>query len=89
MQTLQTTVGESVRILVCSRPELTDDLKDRATIRVEEHNGPDIERDVKAKLKKMPGFDTADRILACKAVVEKAKGLFRCVDPAIEFLKKP
>lgn len=77
--------------MVCSRPEpdIVDDLVDKPAIKVEDHNGPDIEKAAKAKLEELPGLSRDERALACKSIVEKAKGLFRCVDPAIEFLKKP
>jgi len=65
LQTLQETVSDSVRVLICGRPELGDDLKDRPTIKVEEHNGPDIEIAAKARLEELPGLNAADRSLAC------------------------
>ena len=80
-----------LKIMVCSRPEpdIVDDLVSKSVIKVEDHNGPDIEKAAKAKLEEMPGLSPNERALACKSIVGKAKGLFRCVDPAIEFLKKP
>ena len=77
--------------MVCSRPEpdIVNDLVDIPAIKVEDHNGPDIEKAAKARLEELPGLSSDERVLACKSIVEKAKGLFRCVDPAIEFLKKP
>ena len=94
LKTLQETLSESelpLKIMVCSRPEpdIVDDLVDKSAIKVEDHNGPDIEKAAKAKLEELPGLSSDERALACKSIVEKAKGLFRCVDPAIEFLKKP
>lgn len=94
LKTLEETLSASelpLKIMVCSRPEpdIVDDLVDKPAIKVEDHNGPDIERAAKAKLEELPGLSSDERALACKAIVEKAKGLFRCVDPAIEFLKKP
>lgn len=94
LKTLQETLSESelpLKIMVCSRPEpdIVDDLFDKSAIKVEDHNGPDIEKAAKAKLEELPGLSSDERVLACKSIVEKAKGLFRCVDPAIEFLKKP
>ena len=80
-----------LHIMVCSRPEadVVDDLTAKSIIKVEDHNGPDIEHAAKFKLNDLPGLSPAERALACEAIVKKAKGLFRCVDPAIEFLKKP
>ena len=94
LKTLQETLSASefpLKIMVCSRPEpdIVDDLFDKPAIKVEDHNGPDIEKAAKAKLEELPGLSRDERALACKSIVEKAKGLFRCVDPAIEFLKKP
>ncbi|KAF6236351.1 hypothetical protein HO173_005442 [Letharia columbiana] len=94
LKTLQETLSASelpLKIVVCSRPEpdIVDDLVDKPAIKVEDHNGPDIEKAAKAKLEDLPGLSSDERALACKSIVEKAKGLFRCVDPAIEFLKKP
>ncbi|KAL9034560.1 MAG: hypothetical protein Q9214_006992, partial [Letrouitia sp. 1 TL-2023] len=78
-------------VLICSRPEadVVDDLAGKPVIRVEDHNGSDIEHAANRKLSGLPGFSPAERALASQAIVKKAKGLFRCVDPAIEFLKKP
>ena len=94
LKTLQDTLSASklpLKIMVCSRPEpdIVDDLADKPAIKVEDHNGPDIEKAAKAKLDELPGLSSDERVVACKSIVEKAKGLFRCVDPAIEFLKKP
>lgn len=58
-------------------------------IKIEDHNGPNIERDAQEKLDGLPGMSSRERLLACKVIVQKTKGLFRCVDPAIDFLKKP
>ena len=80
---------DRVKIVIGSRPELGDDLRGTPTINIGDHNGPDIEKAAKAQLDSLPGLDVNDRTLACEAIVKKAKGLFRCVDPAIEFLKKP
>ena len=78
-------------IIICSRPEpdIENDLADKPVIKVEHHNGPDIEHAAKLKLDRLPGLSPAERALASEAIVKKAKGLFRCVEPAIEFLKKP
>ena len=94
LKTLQNTLLASdlpLKILICSRPEpdIVDDLVGKPAIKVEDHNGPDIERAAKAKLEGLPGLSSDERALACKSIVDKAKGLFRCVDPAVEFLKKP
>lgn len=94
LKTLKETLKASelpLKIMVCSRPEpdIVDDLADKPAIKVEDHNGPDIEKAAKAKLEELPGLSSDERAVACKSIVEKAKGLFRCVDPAIEFLKKP
>ena len=94
LKTFQETLLASelpLKIMVCSRPEpdIVDDLVGRPIIKVEDHNGPDIEKAAKAKLEEMPGLSPEERVLACTSIVGKAKGLFRCVDPAIEFLKKP
>ena len=94
LKTLQETLSASelpLKIMVCSRPEpdIVDDLVDKPEIKVEDHNGPDIEKAAKARLEALPGLSSEERALACKSIVGKAKGLFRCVDPAIEFLKKP
>lgn len=94
LKTFQETLSASelpLKIMVCSRPEpdIVDDFVGKSVIKVEDHNGPDIEKAAKAKLKELPGLSSAERALACKSIVGKAKGLFRCVDPAIEFLKKP
>lgn len=94
LRTLQNTLLASdlpLKILICSRPEpdIVDDLVGKPAIKVEDHNGPDIERAAKAKLEGLPGLSSDERALACKSIVDKAKGLFRCVDPAVEFLKKP
>ena len=80
-----------LHFIICSRPEsdVVDDLADKPVIKVEDHNGPDIEHAAKFKLDGLPGLSSAERILASEAIVRKAKGLFRCVDPAVEFLKKP
>ena len=80
-----------LHIIICSRPEpdIENDLADKPVIKVESHNGPDIEHAAKLKLAVLPGLSPAERILASEAIVKKAKGLFRCVEPAIEFLKKP
>lgn len=80
-----------LHIIICSRPEpdVENDLADKPVIKVEHHNGPDIEHAAKLKLDRLPGLSPAERILASEAIVKKAKGLFRCVEPAIEFLKKP
>ena len=78
-------------IIICSRPEpdVVNDLAGKPVIKVEHHNGPDIEHAAKLKLDCLPGLSPAERALASEAIVKKAKGLFRCVEPAIEFLKKP
>lgn len=94
LKTLQETLSVSelpLKVMVCSRPEpdIVDNLVSKAAIKVEDHNGPDIEKAAKAKLEELPGLSSEERALACRSIVEKAKGLFRCVDPAIEFLKKP
>ena len=94
LNTFQETLSGSelqLKIMICSRPEpdIVDNLAGKPVIKVEDHNGPDIEKAAKAKLEEMPGLSSAERDLACKSIVAKAKGLFRCVDPAIEFLKKP
>ena len=94
LKTFQQTLSASelpLKIMICSRlePDIVDDLVGKPEIKVEDHNGPDIEKAAKAKLEEMPGLSPAERALACKSIVGKAKGLFRCVDPAIEFLKKP
>lgn len=94
LKTLQETLLASelpLKIIICSRPEpdIVDDLVDKPAIKVEDHNGPDIERAAKARLEELPGLSSDERALACKSIVERAKVLFRCVDPAIEFLKKP
>ena len=80
-----------LHIIICSRPEpdVENDLADKPLIKLEDHNGPDIEHAAKLKLDFLPGLSPAERALACEAIVKKAKGLFRCVEPAIEFLKKP
>ena len=80
-----------LHIIICSRPEpdVENDLADHPVIKVEYHNGPDIEHAAKLKLDCLPGLSPAERTLASAAIVKKAKGLFRCVEPAIEFLKKP
>ncbi|KAI9796865.1 MAG: hypothetical protein M1833_005914 [Piccolia ochrophora] len=80
-----------VKIIVCSRPEtdIVDDLIGRAIIKVEDHNGPDIEKAAKSRLEGLAGLSGPERVEACNAIVTKAKGLFRCVDPAIEFLENP
>ena len=83
--------GFRFHIIICSRPEpdVVDDLSGKPVIKVEDHNAPDIEHAAKFKLDSLPGLSPTERTLACEAIVKKAKGLFRCVDPAIEFLKKP
>ena len=83
--------GFRFHIFICSRPEpdVVDDLKGKPVIKVEDHNAPDLEHAAKFKLDSLPGLSPTERTLACEAIVKKAKGLFRCVDPAIEFLKKP
>ena len=80
-----------VKVIICSRPkaDIVDALTDSPVIKIEDHNGPDIERDAKTKLVKLPGLSIAERELATKTIVKKAKGLFRCVDPAVDFLKRP
>ena len=80
-----------LKIIICSRREtdIVDELSDIPELKIEDHNGPDIERDAKSKINELPGFSMAERALACEVIVKKAKGLFRCVDPAIDFLKKP
>lgn len=94
LKTLQETLSASelpLKIMVCSRPEpdIVGNLAGKAVIEVENHNGPDIEKAARAKLEELPGLSPNERTLACKIIVGKAKGLFRCLDPAIEFLKKP
>ena len=94
LKTLLKTLADSelpLKVLICSRPEsdIVDDLAGKSSIKVEDHNGPDIENTTKAGLEAIPGLSPSERALACKAIVGKAKGLFRCIDPAIEFLKKP
>ena len=93
LKTFQETLSSEfpLKIMICSRPEpdIVDDLLGKTIIKVEDHNGPDIEKAAQAKLEKIPGLSSAERALACKSIVGKAKGLFRCVDPAIDFLKKP
>ena len=80
-----------LKIMVCSRPvpDIVDDLVGKPVIKVEDHNGPDIEKTTKARLEEVPGLSPNERALACKSIVGKANGLFRLVDPAIEFLRKP
>ena len=80
-----------IKILLCSRPEsdIVDELSECPTIKIQEHNGPDIEHDAEAKVNKLPGLSHEERKLACATIVEKAQGLFRCVAPAIAFLEKP
>lgn len=94
LKTFQETLSASelpLKIMICSRrePDILDDLVGKPVIKVEDHIGPDIEQVAKARLEGLPGLSSAERELACKSIVGKAKGLFRCVDPAIEFLKKP
>ena len=83
--------GDTVKIIITSRPEadIGNALSSRPEIKVNEHNGPDIEKTAKAKLATLSGLSAPERDLACKAIVEKAQGLYRCVDPAIDFLSKP
>ena len=83
--------GFRFHIFICSRPEpdVVDDLMGKPVIKVEDYNAPDLEHAAKLKLDSLPGLSPTERTLACEAIVKKAKGLFRCVDPAIEFLKKP
>ena len=82
---------QKLKIIICSRPEedIVNELSETSVIKIEEHNTLDIEKDAKVKLDGLPGLSTTERILACNAIVKKAGGLFRCVDPAIDFLKKP
>ena len=91
LQKMLHTPDAHVKILLCSRPDsdIVDEMAERTQIRVEDHNGPDLERAAQSKLETLPGLSNFERDLACKAIVEKAKGLFRCVDPAIDFLRKP
>ena len=91
MLSLPDVPGFQFHIIICSRPEadVVDDLTGKPVIKLEDHNGPDIEHAAKFKLNSLPGLSPTERTLACEAIVAKAKGLFRCVDPAIEFLKKP
>lgn len=94
LKTFRETLSASelpLKIMICSRPEpdILDDLVGKPVIKVEDHGGPDIEKTTKVKLEGLPGLSSAERELACKSIVRKAKGLFRCVDPAIEFLQKP
>ena len=83
--------GDTVKVMITSRPEadIGNALSSRPEIKVNEHNGPDIEKTAKAKLGTLSGLSAPERDLACKAIVEKAQGLYRCVDPAIDFLSKP
>jgi hypothetical protein len=80
-----------IKILVGSRPsaDIEEELAGVTQVKIEEHNGPDIEKNVRHELGKLPSLSKAEQELACKAIVEKARGLFRCVEPAIDFLKKP
>ena len=94
LKTLQKSLSMSeipLKVMLCSRPEpdIEENLVGEPRIKVEDHNEPDIEKAAKAKLEELPGLSPAERALACKSIVGKAGGLFRCVDPAIEFLKKP
>lgn len=94
LKTFQETLSTSelpLKIMICScrEPDILDDLVGETVIKVEDHNGPDIEKAAKARLEGLPGLSSAERELACKSIVGKAKDLFRCVDPAIEFLQKP
>ena len=94
LKTFQQTLSVSelpMKIMICSRrePDIVNDLVGKPVIKVEDHIGPDIENTAKVKLEKIPGLSPAEKALACKSIVEKAKGVFRCIDPAIEFLKKP
>ena len=80
-----------LNVLLCSRPEtdILEEMSESTMIKIQDHNGPDIELDAKAKLEALPGLSASERTLACEAIVKKAQGLFRCVDPAIDFLKRP
>ena len=80
-----------LQVMVCSRPktDIYNEYADELTVKVEDHNGPDIEKTAQSRLEGLPGLSEAERHAACKTIVDKAKGLFRCIDPAIEFLKKP
>ena len=91
MLSLSDPPGFRFHILICSRPEsdVIYDLTGKPIINVEDHNAPDIEHAAKFRLNSLLGLSPTERTLACEAIVKKAKGLFRCVDPAIEFLKKP
>lgn len=91
MLSLPDVPGFRFHIIICSRPEadVVADLTGKPVINLEDHNAPDIEHAAKFKLNSLLGLSPTERTLACKAIVAKAKGLFRCVDPAIEFLKKP
>lgn len=94
LKTLIATLSASdvqLKIMICSRPksDIVEELAGRPIIKVEDHNGPDIKLTAQSKLMDLPGLSASERTKACEAIVEKAKGLFRCVDPAIEFLNKP
>jgi hypothetical protein len=80
-----------LKILIGSRPnaDIEEELSGVTQIKIEEWNGPDIERNVRHELGKLPSLSHSEQEQACSAIVEKARGLFRCVEPAIDFLKKP
>ena len=63
--------------MITSRPEadIGNALSSRPEIKVNEHNGPDIEKTAKAKLATLSGLSAPERDLACKAIVEKAQGI--------------
>lgn len=97
LRTLKTTLtspkftDQHLKIILCSRPEddIRDELSQTPSIRIEDHIKPDIEKAAREKLDGLPGLSPQERISACKAIVQSVEGIFRCVDPAIDYLKKP
>jgi hypothetical protein len=80
-----------LKILIGSRPnaDIEEELSGVPQIKIEEHNGPDIEKNVRSELDKLPSLSQSEKEQACKAIVRKARGLFRAVEPSLDWLKRP
>jgi len=82
-----------LKILICSRREVDInpllEVDEVIRIRVEDKNGPDVERFTNNHLIKLAGWTKSERALALERIVKKAGPWFKYVDLVIDILRQP
>ncbi|OCL10787.1 hypothetical protein AOQ84DRAFT_374597 [Glonium stellatum] len=83
----------ALKILICSRREgdinpllAVDEV---IQIRVEDKNGPDVERFTNDHLSRLAGWTKSERALASERIVKKAGPWFKYVDLVVDILRQP